>query len=152
MGKAGSIWLAIAMLLSASTKAQRDSCAFFGNKPIFPYYHPSPPSNGKDFYATKTAFKQAITANTHFSGIITVIFYINYLGETDFYRFQLCDLNYEPLAVNADNNDLCNQLLAAVKRSGPWKPAHDAEQGVVNARKFYSFKFENGTLLEILPK
>jgi hypothetical protein len=132
--------------------SQTDSCAFFGNKPIFPYYYPTSPTNGKDFYTVKKEFRKIITAQTNFNGIITVNFFINYKGETDFYKTQLCDLNYQPLSVTKDIEVLCSQILQAVKQTSPWKPKLDEQQNPINSRKFYSFRFNNGTLLEILPK
>ena len=140
------------LLLHGLSSAQHDSCSFFGNKPIFPYYYPSQPSNGKDFYTTKLEFRKAITAESSFSGIITVIFFINYLGETDFYRLGLCDPAYNPLPVSGENSLLCEQVLQAVKQSGPWKPSYHKESGNLNSRKFYSFRFDQGALIEILPK
>ncbi len=131
--------------------SQTDSCAFFGNKPIFPYYR-FPPSNGKDFYTIKKEFNKAITATTNFNGIITVNFYINYKGETNFYNTQICDANYMSLSITKDIEELCSQILQAVKLTSPWKPAIDDKKETVNTRKFYSFRFNNGTLIEILPK
>ena len=132
--------------------SQTDSCAFFGNKPIFPYYYPSSPTNGKDFYTVKKEFQKTITAKTNFNGIITVNFFINYLGETNFYTTQLCDLNYKALSITNDTELLCSQILQAVKQTSPWRPAFDEERNAINSRKFYSFRFNNGTLIEILPK
>jgi hypothetical protein len=126
--------------------SQTDSCSFFGNKPIFPYYHPTSPSNGKDFYTVKKEFHKIITAQTNFNGIITVNFFINYKGDTDFYNTQICDLNYNPLSL------LCSQILQAVKQTSPWKPQLDEQNNPINSRKFYSFRFNNGKLIEILPK
>jgi hypothetical protein len=132
--------------------SQTDSCTFFGNKPIFPYYHPTSPSNGKDFYTVKKEFHKIITAQTNFNGIITVNFFINYKGETDFYKTQLCDLNYKPLSITKDIELLCSQILLAVKQTSPWKPQLDEQRNPINSRKFYSFRFNNGKLIEILPK
>ena len=102
-----------------------DSCSFFNHKIIYPYYYPSSPSNGKDFYTIKQEFIKSITAKTNFNGIITVIFFINYKGKTNFYKTQLCDLNYKTISITKDNNVLCNQILDAVKNTGPWKPMLD---------------------------
>ena len=132
--------------------SQTDSCSFFGNKPIFPYYHPTSPSNGKDFYTVKKEFHNTITAQTKFNGIITVNFFINYKGETDFYKTQICDLNYKPLSLTSDIEVLCSQVLKAVKQTSPWKPQLDEKRNPINTRKFYSFRFNNGALIEILPK
>lgn len=139
------------LLLCGLSSAQSDSCAFFGNKPIFPYYYPSL-INGKDFNTTKQEFRKVITAKTNFDGIITVIFFVNYKGEAGFYRVQVCNADYTPLEIDNNNNLLCEQALQAVKQSGPWKPASGKEIGLVNSRKFYSFRFKQGTLVEILPK
>lgn len=132
--------------------SQTDSCNFFGNKPIFPYYHPSSPSNGKDFYTVKKEFQKIITAETNFNGIITVNFFINYKGETNFYKTQVCDLNYQTLSITKNIEPLCTQILQAVKQTSPWKPAIDEQRNAINSRKFYSFRFNNGKLIEILPK
>ena len=132
--------------------SQTDSCLFFGNKPIFPYYYPSQPTNGRDFYTTKKEFLKKITAETSFDGIVTVIFFINYKGETNFYTTQICDLNYKPLSITNDIELLCSQILEAVTQTTPWKPALDDKRNPINSRKFYSFRFDNGILLEILPK
>jgi hypothetical protein len=129
-----------------------DSCSFFNHKIIYPYYYPSSPSNGKDFYVIKQEFIKSITAKTNFNGIITVIFFINYKGETNFYKTQLCDLNYKTISITKENNVLCDQILDAVKNTGPWKPMLDESNQAVTCRKFYSFKFNNGQLIEILPK
>ena len=132
--------------------SQTDSCAFFGDKIIFPYYHPSPPTNGKDFYTIKKEFQKSITAQSNFNGIVTVSFYINYKGESNFYNTQLCDLNYKTLNITNDIELLCSQILQAVKQLSPWKPSYDDKKNLINIRKFYSFRFKNGTLIEILPK
>lgn len=132
--------------------SQTDSCSFFGNRPIFPYYHPTSPCNGKDFYTVKKEFRKSITAQTSFNGIITVNFFINYKGETDFYKNQICDLEYRPLSITTDIELLCSQILQAVKQTSPWKPALDEKRNSINSRKFYSFRFNNGKLIEILPK
>ncbi len=132
--------------------SQTDSCDFFGNKAIFPYYHPNQPNNGKDFYTVKKEFHKTITVRTNFNGIITVNFFINYNGETNFYNTQICDLNYKPLSITKDIELLCSQILQAVKQTSPWKPALDEKRNPINSRKFYSFKFNNGILIEILPK
>lgn len=138
------------VLLAQSTLT--DSCIFFNHKIIYPYYYPSSPSNGKDFYTIKQEFAKSITAKTNFNGIITVIFFINYKGETNFYKTQLCDLNYKTISMTKDIDTLCNQISEAVKNSGPWKPMLDESNHAVNCRKFYSFKFNNGQLIETLPK
>jgi len=145
----------VGCFLVASSFAQTevvDTLAFFDNHPIFPYYHPNQPVNAKDFRILKKEFAAAITAHTDFDGIITIIFIINYKGETGFYKTQLTDLNYQPLEQNSAHQDLCGQLLKAVKVCGPWKPARDEAQHEINSRKFYSFKFVKGRLIEILPK
>ncbi len=139
------------LLAYGLSSAQNDSCAFFGNTPVFPYYHPSLAS-GNDFYTTKKTFRKIITAKTDFDGIITVIFFINSKGEAGYYRVQVCDAAYAPLEAGGNNSLLCEQALQAVKQSGPWKPAFYKETGIVNSRKFYSFRFKQGTLVEILPK
>ena len=132
--------------------SQTDSCSFFGGKPIFPYYHPTSPSDGKDFYTVKKEFHKIISAQTNFNGIITVNFFINYKGETDLYKTQICDLNYKPLSLTTDIELLCSQVLEAVKQTSPWKPQLDERKNPINTRKFYSFRFNNGALIEILPK
>jgi hypothetical protein len=132
--------------------SQTDSCSFFGNKPIFPYYHPTSPTNGKDFYTVKKEFRETITAQTNFNGIVTVNFFINYKGETDFYKTQLCDLNYQPISITQNIEILCSQILQAVKQTSPWRPALDEQRNPINSRKFYSFRFNKGKLIEILPK
>jgi hypothetical protein len=139
------------LLLCGLSSAQNDSCSFFGNKPIYPYYYPSL-TNGKDFYTTKKEFRKIMTAKTDFDGIITVIFFVNYKGEAGFYRVQVCNADYVPLEIGGNNSLLCEQALQAVKQSGPWTPAFYKETGIVNSRKFYSFRFKQGTLVEILPK
>lgn len=140
------------MFVYSISFSQTDSCAFFGNKPIFPYYHPTPPNNGKDFYTVKKEFRNTIIAKTTFNGIITVNFFINYNGDTDFYTTQICDLNYKPLHITKDIEVLCAQILQAVKQTSPWKPLLDENKKPINCRKFYSFRFNKGTLIEILPK
>lgn len=132
--------------------SQTDSCSFFGNKPISPYYHPTSLSNGKDFYTVKKEFQKIITTQTNFNGIITVNFFINYKGDTDFYNTQICDLQYKPLSITKDIELLCSQILQAVKQTSPWKPGLDEKKNPINSRKFYSFRFNNGQLIEILPK
>ncbi len=132
--------------------SQKDSCDFFGDKVIYPYYHPAPPSNGKDFYTIKKEFRNTITAKTNFNGIITIIFFINYKGETNYYTTQVCDLDYKPLNITNEIDPLCKQILQAVKQTSPWKPSFDEKKNPINLRKFYSFRFNNGTLIEILPK
>mgnify|MGYP000854577101 FL=1 len=129
-----------------------DSCSFFNNKPIYPYYYPNVLSNGKDFYTQKKAFKKAITERTNFNGIVTVYFFINEFGETNFYTTQLCDLNYKTLSISKELEPLCAQILQAVRNTSPWKPMLNDKKEAVNSRKFYSFKFNNGQLIEILPK
>lgn len=140
------------LLVCKLSTAQEDSCSFFGNKPIYPYYAPTLSASGNDFHTTKNAFRKAITAKTDFDGIITVVFFVNYSGEANFYRMQACDNNYQPVTISSDHDLLAEQVLAAVKQSGPWKPAYDKKTGVVNSRKFYSFRFKQGTLIDILPK
>lgn len=80
------------------------------------------------------------------------LFFINYKGETDLYKTQLCDLNYQPLNITKETELLCSQILKAVKQTSPWRPALDEKRNPINSRKFYSFKFNNGNLIEILPK
>lgn len=132
--------------------SQKDSCEFFRDKLIYPYYHPTPPNNGKDFYTIKKEFLNIISAQTNFNGIITVIFFINYQGETKYYNTQVCDLNYKSLNITNDIEPLCSQVLLAVKQTSPWKPALDDKKNTINSRKFYSFRFNSGTLIEVLPK
>jgi hypothetical protein len=131
---------------------KRIAVAFLATNLFFPYYHPTSPSNGKDFYTIKKEFHKAITAQTTFNGIITVNFFINFKGETDFYKTQLCDLHYKPLPITKDIELLCSQILQAVKQTSPWKPQLDEQRNPINSRKFYSFRFNNGKLIEILPK
>ena len=140
------------LITSNISFSQTDSCDFFGDKPIFPYYRHTSSSNSKDFYTIKKEFHKIITAQTNFNGIITVNFFINYKGETNFYKTQLCDLNYQPLTISNDIELLCSQILQAVKQTSPWKPQLDEQRNTINSRKFYSFRFNNGTLIEILPK
>ena len=139
------------MLVPFVSFAQTDSCTFFGNKPIYPYYHPEP-KNAKNFYTIKSDFRKVITAKTNFDGIITVTFFINYHGETGYYSTKLCDLNYQEIQENKEIEVLCSQALAAVKQSGPWQAAVDEKNKTLNTRKFYSFRFNKGNLVEILPK
>lgn len=131
--------------------AQLDSCTFFGNRPIYPYYNPEQ-KNSKNFHTIKNDFRKVITAKTNFDGIITVIFFINYKGETGYYSTKLCDLNYQNLTETVELNLLCSQVLTAVKQSGPWIAAVDDKKQTLNSRKFYSFRFNKGNLIEILPK
>lgn len=138
-------------IIHAQTKPT-DSCAFFNNKPIYPYYSNNGIINGKDFYTQKKEFRNSITAKTNFNGIITVYFFLNDVGETNFYTTQLCDLNYKTIVITKDIEPLCTQVLEAVKKTAPWKPMLDETKQPVNSRKFYSFKFNNGQLIEILPK
>lgn len=144
-----TVFLLLVCKLSA---AQEDSCSFFGNRPIYPYYAPPLSTQGTDFHTLKNTFRKAITAKTDFDGIITVVFFINYSGETNFYRIQACDNHYQPVKLSNDHQLLGEQVLAAVKQSGPWKPAYDKRTGVINSRKFYSFRFKQGALIDILPK
>ncbi len=129
-----------------------DTCSFFNNKPIYPYYSNNGITNGKDFYTQKKEFRNSISVKTNFNGIITVYFFINDTGETNFYKTQLCDLNYKTIVITKDIDPLCKQVLEAVKKTAPWKPMLDENKQSVNSRKFYSFKFNNGQLIEILPK
>ncbi len=138
--------------LTLAQTTQTDSCAFFKNKSIYPYYYANGISNSKDFYTQKKEFRNTITAKTNFNGIITIYFFINDAGETNFYTMQLCDLNYKTISITNDNKILSNQVLEAVKNTSPWKPMLDENKQPVNCRKFYSFKFNNGNLSEILPK
>lgn len=115
--------------------SQIDSCAFFGNRSIFPYYH-SEPKNAKDFYTLKKDFLKSITAETTFDGIITVIFFINYKGETNFYTSQICDQNYKTLPLSADIDLLCSQIVQAVKQTSPWKPALDEKRTLLIPANF----------------
>jgi hypothetical protein len=131
--------------------AQTDSCAFFGNRAIYPYYNPEP-KNSKNFYTIKNDFRKIITAKTNFDGIISVIFFINYKGETGYYSTKLCDLNYQELPEANDIKELCSQVLTAVEQSGPWIAPVDDKNKTLNSRKFYSFRFNKGNLIEILPK
>ena len=139
-------------LCSFAQTENYDSCSFFNNKPIYPYYENKGISNGKDFYTQKKEFKKAINAQTNFNGIITIIFFINDKGETNFYKTQICSLDYKTLQITNDIELLCSQILEAVKNTSPWKPLINEQKEAVNCRKFYSFRFNNGTLNEILPK
>lgn len=146
------IWAVFAKHITFAQTTPPDSCTFFNNKPIYPYYYPNILSNGKEFYSQKKEFKHSITAKTNFNGIITVYFFINDVGETNFYTTQLCDLNYKTISITKEIETLCAQVLEAVKNTTPWKPMLDENKQTVNSRKFYSFKFNNGQLIEILPK
>ena len=119
---------------------------------MFPYYYPAQPGMAKDFYSLKKEFTKAITANTTFDGLITIVFMINYEGKTCCYKTQLTDLEYQPLQQTAAVDELRGQVLKAVQMCGPWKPAKDEQNRAINSRKFYSFKFDHGRLIEILPK
>lgn len=148
-------WLFIISLSSYVLRAQvpqQDSCAFFGGKPIYPYYHPTQPLPAKDFYTLKKEFTAAVGSPQSFSGIITITFYINYKGETAYYETKLIDLNYQPLSPSAESTYLSGQLKQVIQRQGLWKPGRNNYNEIVNSRKFYSFKFIKGTLVEILPK
>ncbi len=137
-----------------SQSPQQDSCRWFGGKPIYPYYHPTQPRpvSGKDFYTLKKEFSNAYVTKTGFSGLITIIFYINYKGETNYYRSQAADLDYKPIENNKEAKIIAEQFIPVIKNIGAWVPGRDAQNEIVNSRKFYAFKFEKGELVEILPK
>jgi len=146
------LYALFAKQITIAQNLKLDSCIFFNNKPIYPYYANNSISNGKDFYTQKKEFKKAINAQTNFNGIITVIFFINDKGETNFYKTQLCDLNYKTIIITKNIEQLCSQILETVRNTSPWIPMLDESNQAVNCRKFYSFKFNNGQLIEILPK
>jgi hypothetical protein len=137
-----------------SQTPQQDSCRWFGGKPIYPYYHPTQPkpASGKDFHTLKKEFANAYVAKTSFSGIITIIFYINYNGETNYYRALAADSDYNAIENNHEVKIIANQFIPVIKKLGQWIPGRDAQNEIVNSRKFYSFKFNKGELVEILPK
>jgi len=136
-----------------SQTQKEDSCRWFGGKPIYPYYHPMQPKpvSGKDFYTLKKEFASAHITKTNFTGIVTIIFYINYNGETNYYRSQAADSDYNPVD-NRDVKIIAEQFIPVIKNIGLWVPGRDAQNEIVNSRKFYAFKFDKGELVEILPK
>ncbi len=147
----------ISLLFSCSLCSQtpqQDSCRWFGGKPIYPYYHPTQPKplSGKDFYTLKKEFASAHIAKTNFSGILTIIFYINDKGETNYYRSQAADSDYNPVENNHEVKIIGDQFIPVIKKIGQWIPGRDAQNEIVNSRKFYAFKFNKGELVEILPK
>lgn len=137
-----------------SQTPQQDSCRWFGGKPIYPYYHPTQPkpASGKEFYTLKKEFANAYLTKANFSGIVTIIFYINYKGETNYYRSQAADADYNPIENNKEVRIISEQFITVIKNMGAWIPGRDAQNEIVNSRKFYAFKFDNGELVEILPK
>ena len=139
---------------SFSQSPAEDSCRWFGGKPIYPYYHPTQPkpASGKDFYTLKKEFAKAYLTKAGFSGIITIIFYINYKGETNYYRVQAADPDYKPIENSPGVKVIADQLIPVIKQIGVWIPGRDAQNEIVNSRKFYAFKFDKGELVEILPK
>ena len=58
----------------------------------------------------------------------------------------------EKYRITKDIELLCSQILQSVKQTSPWKPQLDEQRNPINSRKFYSFRFNNGKLIEILPK
>lgn len=154
---AAAFLIVIGLLFSCRLVSQTsaaDSCRWFGGKPIYPYYHPAQPkpASGKDFYTLKKEFVSAYVTKTGFSGLITIIFYINYKGETNYYRSQAADPDYNPIENNKEVNNIAEQFIPVIKKVGLWIPGRDAQNEIVNSRKFYAFKFEKGELVEILPK
>lgn len=109
------------------------------------------PVSGKDFYTLKKEFASAHITKTNFTGIVTIIFYINYNGETNYYRSQAADSDYNPVD-NRDVKIIAEQFIPVIKNIGLWVPGRDAQNEIVNSRKFYAFKFDKGELVEILPK
>ncbi len=128
-----------------------DSCIFFGNRPVFPYYHPSQPTCSKDFYTIKKDFINAFDTISNFDGIITISFFINYKGETNYYNSTFLDLNYQTLNAPELLNLLAKKLIIVIKKLGVWKPVI-YNNTTINSRKFYSFRFTKGKISEILPK
>ncbi len=149
------LFLSVFILASRFCVAQsnaNDSCAFFGGKPIYPYYYYAQPSCKVDFYQLKKQFKEACKNIKAMDGIYTISFYINYKGESDFFKSTVIDLNYQKKEITQTTTQLVEALTSVIKRAGTWMPSKDEKGNAMNARKFYSFKFINNQLVEILPK
>ena len=139
----------------------KDSAAFFSDKPIYPYYLPMrPPGPQRDFKAVKELYHAKINAQhiaSRFSGVITVLFFVNYQGEAGFFSIQAVDSNYSPVLIPQNINNPLWRLSDVILNTTQqyfesWTAGLDKEGQPVNTRKFYSFRFTNGVLSDIFPK
>ena len=98
--------------------------------------------------------------STHFSmrnftdapnnnGIVTIQFVVNCIGETGRFKVVVCDFEYQNSQINPE---IVNQLLEAILKLKDWIPAKDENGLVVNSHKFFSFKIQNGKIVDIYPK
>lgn len=137
----------------------KDSLNFFDNRVVSPYYFQQQPlRNEFSFYKIKQAFRQSVDTLgniDNFSGILTITFFVNYKGESNYFSVKAVDDNYQPVEINQHQKlrRLSSTLVHTSQHGlGAWIPAIDKNSEGVNSRKFYSFKFINGTLAEIFPK
>lgn len=119
----------------------------------YPYYYPDL-ENKSNFWDIKQHFKSAYPTSqfqilNNNTGIITIQFNVNCKGETGNFVLQQCDFNYQPTIINKDIEDY---FLNKTKTLSNWIPARDEEGNNVNSHKFFSFRINDGVLLEILPK
>lgn len=138
--------------MAHSQSTTPDSCAFYGDRPIYPYYHPSQPACKKDFYQLKKQFQEICNQSKISDGIITISFVINYKGEVGLFKSTYLDLNYKHQEKTNEIITLSNSLIQYIKLLGLWIPSKDDNGVSVNSSKFYSFKFINNKLSEVLPK
>jgi hypothetical protein len=124
-----------------------------GDGELRPYYYPELKYNG-GLIAIVSHFKQNYHSVKYLnfqntSGLVTVRFHVNCMGETGNYEIITLDFDYNYTQLNAE---MVNSILCNVKLLNQWIPAKDDNGNLINSHKFLTFKILNGEIYEILPK
>lgn len=149
-----SILLAFSLLLQFGQAQESDtSFVICDGGPVWPYYYPDL-LNKASFWDIKKHFEneypyQRFKSLEHNSGIITVQFVVNCEGQMGNFKVLTCDLNYLKKELNSE---ISTYFFQKTKQLTQWIVATDANGNKVNSHKFYSFRIQNGALLQILPK
>lgn len=145
-------YLVISLFLSTYSFSQTDY-KLCDDQKKYPYYNPVLKYKG-GFWAIKNHYKSHIFDNEfdtlkNNSGIITIQFTVNCHGIPGNYVTKTCDLGYQKYEIN---QIILNKILNLTKELQNWIPAKNEVNNYVNSHIFFSFRFENGILIEILPK
>jgi hypothetical protein len=146
-------WISSFILMQSAFSQIDSTFQLCGTGSKKPYYFPELRHRG-GFREIKQHFylgydKSVYEKVKNNSGIVRIQFAVNCKGESGQFKIEVCDFNYKISTMHAT---IIEQLLFLTKALNGWLPAHNDKGEAINSHKFFAFKIENGSIVDILPK
>lgn len=136
----------VSLSLLSCQRSEFDLC---GIGIVKPYYSTGLEYEGGIYRIEKTISKHYKGVKENSTGIAKIRYKVNCHGEIGDLLYEEYDMNYLPTELN---DSIQSQLMFAVSNLSEWIPGKNENGKAVNSHGFLSFRIEEGSLVEILPK